>query len=133
MSRIWTQMKSLLLQNPYSKLLLPVLLVAGADPDSVDESGVSVLYDALSSGQLVAADALLASGADINGLNHQEKQETALHYCVMANDNRCVAWLVQNGAATNVKDAFGYTVRERIELHSHIDPAIAERIHSITG
>lgn len=103
------------------------LLAAATPPDGVDEAGVSILYNALSSGQFGIADSLLASGADINGISDSLKQETALHHCVMTNNVNRVAWLMQNGAATDIEDTYGYSVQERIRSHTHIEAAIVSQ------
>jgi len=100
------------------------LLVADADPDTKDESGISIFFQAVISGQFTVADQLLAHGADINALNHNQHPETALHYCVMKNKPDCVKYLLQHGADKNIKDSFGYTVFDRIKMHEHISKDI---------
>jgi len=62
------------------------LLTLNASPNTQDENGISIFHHAVVAGKYDLADALLASGADIDGFNGNRYPETALHHCVMKND-----------------------------------------------
>ena len=100
------------------------LLTLNANPNSRDDNGISVFHHAVVAGKYDMADALLASGADIDGFNGNRYPETALHHCVMKNKPECVRYLIERDANMHLKDAFGYTVFERIRVHDHIDEEI---------
>jgi len=100
------------------------LLALNANPNTRDENGISVFHHAVVSGKYDMADALLASGADIDGFNGTRYPETALHHCVMHNEPECVRYLIEHGANIHLRDAFGYTVFERIRMHDHIGEEI---------
>jgi len=102
------------------------LLVSGADANTKDENGISIFYQAVAWGKYDVAEQLLESGANIDVFNGRQYPETALHYCVMKNKPECVAFLINRGANKGLKDSFGYTVYERVQLHSHIEKKIGE-------
>ena len=56
----------------------------------------------------------------INGFNGERFPETALHYCVIKDKPDCVGYLIDHGANTHIKDAFGYTVYERVQMYPNI-------------
>lgn len=102
------------------------LLELKASANTTDENGISVFYQAVVSGKYDVANHLLANGADIDAFNGNQYPETALHYCVMKNKPECVRYLVGHGANIYLKDSFGYTVFERIQMHDHIGKETGE-------
>ena len=103
-----------------------VLLLDGrANSNTTDENLRSLILQAVISGQFALADRLLESGADIDILNGADFPETALHYCVRHDETECVGYLVKRGANKHLKDAFGYTVFDRIRMHKHISESTA--------
>lgn len=102
------------------------LIALKADPNTKDENGISVFHQAVVSGKYDVSNELLASGADIDAFNGNQYPETTLHYCVMKNKSECVLYLVEHGANTSLKDSFGYTVFERIQMHNHISKEVGE-------
>jgi ankyrin repeat protein len=102
------------------------LLALKANPNTKDENGISVFHQAVISGKYGVANELLDRGADIDGFNGNQYPETTLHYCVMKNKPECVLYLVEHGANIYLKDSFGYTVFERIQMHDHISKEIGE-------
>ena len=102
------------------------LLTLNANPNTKDENGISVFHQAVIWGKYDVANELLARGADIDGFNGNQYPETTLHYCVMKNKPECVLYLVEHGANIYLKDSFGYTVFERIQMHDHISKEIGE-------
>jgi ankyrin repeat protein len=77
---------------------LAVLLAAGA---------ASPLVEAVRTGDLAAARALMAKGADVNA--SEADGTTALHWAVQRNDADLVSRLLKAGARVNVKNQFGST------------------------
>lgn len=106
------------------------LLAAGANPNTKDENGISIFFQSVVSGEFDVSDQLLAHGADIDALNHNQHPETALHYCVMKDKPDCVKYLLQHGADKNIKDSFGYTVFDRIKTHEHISKDIEQLLRT---
>jgi ankyrin repeat protein len=102
------------------------LLALKANPNTKDENGISVFHQAVISGKYGVANELLDRGADIDGFNGNQYPETTLHYCVMKNNPECVLYLVEHGANIYLKDSFGYTVFERIQMHNHISKEIGK-------
>lgn len=102
------------------------LLVSGADANTKDENEESIFYQAIAWDMYDIADQLLESGANIDIFNGSQYSETALHYCVMKNKPECVKFLISRGANKNLKDSFGYTVYERVQMHSHLDKNIGK-------
>lgn len=109
---------------------IPILLDAGADPNTKDETGMSILYLALMWEKYVVADLLIAHGADIDLLNDNDYPETALHHCVMKNKLKCVNYLLAQGANKHIQDSFGYTVFDRVRAHEHIGREIGEALRN---
>jgi ankyrin repeat protein len=105
------------------------LLEAGADANTKDVNGVTVLYQALAWGMYDTADEFIAHGADVNGYSGNNYPETALHYCVMKDKPECVRFLLDRGASPYLEDAYGYTVFERVRLHDHIGGAVGALLH----
>ncbi|HEY6509748.1 MAG TPA: ankyrin repeat domain-containing protein, partial [Vicinamibacterales bacterium] len=93
---------------------LAVLLAAGATP----------LVDAVKAGDLVAARALVAKGADVNAT--EPDGTTALHWAVQRNDVDLVSRLLRAGARVNVTNAFGVSPMSEAALGAN--PAVIERL-----
>lgn len=108
--------------------IVNMLLDAGADANTRDENERSIFYQAIAWDKYDLATRLLQSGADIDLFNGARYPETALHYCVMKSKPGCVAYLLNHGADRGLKDSFGYTVFERVQMHTHIDSRIGELI-----
>ncbi len=94
---------------------LAVLLAAGATPP---------LVDAVKSGDMVAARALVAKGADVNAT--EPDGTTALHWAVQRNDLDLVSRLLRAGARVNVKNTFGVSPMSEAALTAN--PALIERL-----
>lgn len=107
---------------------VPMLLEAGADPNTSDEKGISILYQALAWDNYEVADQLIEHGADIDLLNGFEYPETILHHCVMKNKPTCVEYLLRQGADRHIRDSFGYTVFDRVKTHDHISREIGDML-----
>ncbi len=105
---------------------VPILLHAGANPNTKDENGTSILYQAIVLENYDIADSLLQNGVDINLLSGNEYPETPLHFCVMRNRLDCVQYLLRKGASKYLQDSFGYTVFDRLKTHTRISKEIAE-------
>jgi len=100
------------------------LLALEANPNTKDHRGISIFHQAVVWGKYDFANELLAGGANIDAFNGNRYPETTLHYCVMKNKPECVLYLVEHGANKYLKDSFGYTVFERIQVHDHISKEI---------
>lgn len=101
-----------------------MLLAAGANPDTRDESGLSAFYHAVMYSRWGTATHLIKAGADIDAFNDARYPTTVLHECVMQNKVECVHYLLEQGASVHIEDAFGYTVLERLQVHPHINEEI---------
>ncbi len=108
--------------------MVNTLLASGANPNTKDEEGRSILYQAILREKYDIADALLAHGADINMLSGNEYPETVLHFCVMKNRLECDQYLIAHGANKHLEDSFGYTVFDRVKTHKHISKEIGEAL-----
>ena len=82
--------------------IVETLLAAGADPNTANAEGETVLMSASRSGSLAAVKALLARGANVNA---KEKwlQETALMWAAAENHADVVEALLAAGASINEK------------------------------
>jgi ankyrin repeat protein len=91
-----------------------LLLAANADPDAEDGycEGGSALHWAASQGNVAMAELLLAVGMDINqqtGASAYFPGFTPLHEAARFSQFAMVAYLVEHGAAINVRDKHGAT------------------------
>lgn len=85
-----------------SYCLTELWIAEGAQINSVDEKGMSVIYIASKSGDVAMLNLLERSGAD---LNLQDKDSwTPLHFAVSKGNDTIVEWLLANGANINAKD-----------------------------
>ena len=114
------------LSNDKPSIIFTKLLAAGADANTKDENKQSIFFRAVAMGKYDVADQLLENKADIDAFNGSQYPETALHFCVIKNKLNCVEYLIRRGANKNLKDSFGYTVYERIQMHNHIDKKIGK-------
>lgn len=101
-----------------------LLLAAGADHNALDARGKSVLRLAIWRGHTKIANQLIAHGADINAITDIESKQTLLHYCVNYNKEKCVVYLLKNGASVAIKDGYGYTVVQRVAMKDPISDNI---------
>jgi len=108
--------------------LIHTLLESGANPNTKDENETTALFYVLELKQFNVADILIEYGADVDLLSGNINTGTTLHYCVLRNDLDCVEYLIANNARVNIKDKYGYTVLDRLEIHPHIDASIVEAI-----
>jgi ankyrin repeat protein len=100
--------------------ILTVLLAAGA---------ASPLVEAVKTGDLAAARALVAKGTDVNA--PESDGTTALHWAVQRNDIDLVSRLLKAGARVNVKNAFGSTPMFEAALAGNA--ALLERLLAAGG
>jgi len=101
--------------------ILTVLLAAGAV--------ASPLVEAVKTGDLAAARALVAKGTDVNA--PESDGTTALHWAVQRNDVDLVSRLLKAGARVNVKNAFGSTPMFEAALAGNA--ALLERLLAAGG
>lgn len=105
---------------------IPILLDAGSDSNTKDETGMTILYQALLWEKYNVAELLIVHGADVDLLSDNKYPETILHRCVMRNKLECVKFLLAHGANKHIQDTFGYTVFDRVRTHDHISSEIGE-------
>jgi ankyrin repeat protein len=108
-----------------------LLLIAGAD--AKDDYGKKVLLEAVVAGSFDIANQLIMYSADVNGFSGGGKKETLLHFCSIKNKPECVAYLLGKGADTTLKDSYGYTVLDRIDMHEHISEAVKKLFDGQSG
>ena len=113
--------------------MVAALLTAGANPEDRNEDGDTPFYWAVTHEAYDLADALLAAGADVNTWNRAKDPHMALHDCVMSNRKGCVDYLLRRGADPSLKDSYGYTALERVELYDWIDNDISELLRKWTA
>jgi len=94
---------------------LAVLLAAGVTPP---------LVDAVKSGDVATARALVAKGADVNA--PEPDGTTALHWAVQRNDLDLVSRLLRAGAKVNTKNEFGSSPMSEAALTAN--PALIDRL-----
>jgi len=110
--------------NQNKPLMVSKLLDLNANPNTKEGNGRSLFYQLVARGQYELASELLDNGADIDVFNGTEYPETTLHYCVMRNNKECVGYLLDHGANKYLRDAFGYTVFDRVRVHDHISHGV---------
>ena len=74
-------------------------------------SGVSPLFDALFSGQLEMAKALIDAGADVD---HRSGQRSLLHYAASSSNKQVAEFLLERGADVSLQDRHGATPLHRV-------------------
>lgn len=75
-----------------------ILLKAGANPDTKNERGQSILSWVTFPGMIHYAELLLAHDANIYVMNDETSPRTTLHGCVLYNKTECVGFLLVKGA-----------------------------------
>ena len=112
--------------NPEAQgAVIKYLIDAGADPNSLDKSGVTPLHRAVRTRCAAAVRALLAKGADPRRQN--KNGSTPLHLAVQSTgrggsgssasleqQEQIIVFLLEHGAGPTDKDARGKTVKESI-------------------
>jgi ankyrin repeat protein len=94
------------------RAIVRALLAAGLTVHDRDEHGNTPLHEALSGdgSNLVAAEELLAAGADINAVNNDGVTPLLLHYETLFDYDRVVPFMLKHGANPLVADRRGQTV-----------------------
>lgn len=91
---------SLFLNNeddPHLSLIKHALSTVAPDTEAeIKKAATNALITAGEHGELNTLDTLLKLGADVNGLDHQQK--SALQMCLKENQYHCANFLLQNGA-----------------------------------
>ena len=91
----------------------------GADLNAVDDSGFSLLVNALAEQELPVVDLLVSHGAEVfhnakrcevTILEHSDSIDRKLLDAVTANDLATVNALIQKGARVNACDGFGFSI-----------------------
>lgn len=117
-----------------------LLLMHGADPNTLNESGESILREATRINEFEFADNLLAFGANIDAVDHTRHHltanpdsrfvdsgfSTAIHNCIRFERIECIIYLIKNGADLEVEDSYGYTPRQRIDAHAGLSHQLEE-------
>ena len=118
--------------SPESMDEIESLLKLGLDPNTTSESGETIFHYSTQIGitdEFVLATLLLEYGAHIDDLTtsgYGTDFSTSLHSCVMDNNVACTKFLLEHEARTDVEDSYGYTVIERLEMHTHINNEVKQ-------
>lgn len=86
---------------------LQFLIKAGADANSGDNNGYTILQNAVRAGDIERIKLLLKSGADVNKGN--KRGDTPLKYAVEKQSDEAVNILLKAGANVNMKGLWGFT------------------------
>ena len=100
-----TPLLKLLFSPSASKDKLDLLLKNGADVNAKNKDGLTPLMQATYIGDLAVMSALVQNGADVNKSGYASK-ETLLHMAVRLKNPDALAFLINNGAKSNI-DAKG--------------------------
>jgi hypothetical protein len=92
--------------------IIRILLEHGADPNRFDSSALSPLSHAAGENDVVIMNALMKGGADVN-LGSTEERVTPLMYAAQKNHFEAVQFMLDNGAAINLRDRDGVTALGR--------------------
>ena len=87
-------------------LCVNVLLIAGADVNSVNEHNQSALIFAVANGYTRCVELLIEAGADVNIVT--DKGNTALHHCAATSESCVVQRLLLAGANVNKINELGH-------------------------
>jgi ankyrin repeat protein len=98
-----------------------LLLKNGADPNSKDEIGQTVLMNACMKGYYDVAELLFKNGANVNAKD--DVGGTALMYAGMGGYEDVVGLLLDNGVKVNVRDVMKNTALIRVAARGHEDVA----------
>ena len=92
---------------------LTVLIEGGADPDELDDNGLTPLYWAAHGDNVEAVYILITAGADPS--IRDENGRTPLHWVTFRRgcNHQAFRVLVEAGADANAQDRFGWTARLR--------------------
>lgn len=111
-----TALHAICWQYPYPEEvvrgIVRTLLEAGISPNSRAEGGKTPLHEALSGDgpNLIAAEELLAAGAEVNALNDDDSTPLHVHYETQFDYLDTVALMLKHGANPMLKDKHGQTV-----------------------
>ncbi|MGM0875291.1 MAG: M48 family metallopeptidase [Bacillota bacterium] len=97
-----------LVETPTNVELVKLLLEYGADPNSTDQYGDTIVSYATTQGYFECVKLLINEGADLN--IDDEYGETPLFDAVYMEDLNMVQFLLDNGAYVNVENSDGQTV-----------------------
>lgn len=99
-------------RDEVTRAIVRTLLLAGISPHVRNSDGNSPLHEALSGdgSNLVAAEELLAAGADINAVNNDSVTPLLLHYETQFDYERVVPFMLERGANPLIADRRGQTV-----------------------
>jgi ankyrin repeat protein len=81
--------------------IIQALLKAGADPNTANGTGATVLMDAAMSGSVDAVKALVDAGANVNAFDNKNGQ-TALMFAAWENRADVIRFLIQRGADVRI-------------------------------
>lgn len=90
------------------------LLQKGANPNTINPKGASILMIAAKNGDLSIVELLVENGADVNYRSNEYtswlQYLSVLDYAAISGDTTIVNYLLENGADINSKDKIGHTV-----------------------
>jgi len=88
--------------------ILSLLIDSGADTDSFDDEGVSILDFAVNASNITLVKRLCEEGVDINKTSRKSKF-TALMAAVCYNELEILKFLIENRANLEARDSSGFT------------------------
>ncbi|KAL3928092.1 MAG: hypothetical protein SGPRY_002540 [Prymnesium sp.] len=88
----------------YAPSRVSALLRHGADPDSIEERGVSALEVAVAKDALTILSLLLSAGASVNRPTSDTAALTPLHLCASTTSSRCTLLLLRASASPSALD-----------------------------
>ena len=101
---------------------LEVLLKYGADPDSYNRAGITMLMKACKQKETAAMRLLIKYGADVNKLCHPKlEQKRALHYAVMTGSIPVTKLLLDAGTDTRQTQEFRFPPLEFAVTQDKVD------------
>lgn len=113
------------------RLILRILLRAGADVNARNKFGVTPLHKAMSFASPVVVGDLLEAGADVNATEDADKR-TALHIALVFGRNlELIEVLLEFGADMNARDRFGEVPLHKFAKNHSSDVAVAKRLLAV--